>query len=236
MIKINQKFITSLFIFFIVFLLSISAILANNIFNEEKYKIDEEKIYYQIKYLDNEIIKISRLLNTNDSPIKWKELLNHANNLYNSWNSYILDLNNLNIDKKYLINFTKDLDQLIISIKDMNEKNVLIILSNLNYKLIMYINDLNYENYKNILIAKYNLISASLSVKNENWTLAHEYILKANNNVYQVFKKIDMNLYEQYNINQAYIAAKEMENIINIKDMDVFYIKYQIALDKLENL
>ena len=30
--------------------------------------------------------------------------------------------------------------------------------------------------------------------------------------------------------------VKEMENVINIKDMDVFAIKYKIAISKLENI
>lgn len=234
--KINQKIITSIFIFFIVLLLSISIILANNVLGEEKIQINKEKIYYQIKYLDNEIISISRLLNINETKIDWVELLNLTTKLYNSWNSYILDFNNLNIDKKYLTNFSKDLDELTVSIKYMDKRGSLNNLSKLYNKLIIYINDLNYEDYKNILLTKYNLILASSIVETGNWTLAHEYILKASDNIYKVFSKININEYEQYNINQAYVAVKEIENLINIKDIDVFNIKYNIAIQKLENI
>jgi len=234
--QINQKIITSIFIFFIVLLLSISIILANNVLVEEKVEINEEKIYYQIKYLDNEIISMSRLLNINETKINWEEVLNHTSKLYNSWNSYILDFNNLNIDKKYLTNFSKNLDELTISIKYMDKRGALANLSKLCNKLIIYSDDLNYENYRNILLTKYNLILASSVINTGNWTLTHEYILKASDNIYKVFSKIDINQYQQYNINQAYIAVKEMENLINIKDIDVFNIKYNIAIQKLENI
>jgi len=234
--KINEKIITSTFIFFIVLLLSISIILANNLGNKGSIEIDEEKIYYQIKYFDNEIIFMSKLLNINETKINWEELLNHTNNLYNYWNSAILDLNNLDIDKKYLTDFSRDLDELIISIKYMDKKSSLSNLSKLYNKLIIYIDDLNYEDYKNILSTKYNLLLASSIVETGNWTLAHEYLLKASENIYKVFNKIDMSIYEQYNINQAYVAVKETENIINTKDIDVFYIKYWIAISKLENI
>ena len=47
---------------------------------------------------------------------------------------------------------------------------------------------------------------------------------------------MDNNQYNQYNINQTYIAVKELENIINVRDLDVFYIKYNIAMQKLQNI
>lgn len=234
--KINQKIITSIFIFFIVLLLSISMILANNVLGEEKVEINEEKIYYQIKYLDREIIYMSRLLNINETQINWEELLNHTNNLYNYWNSAILDLNNLDIDKKHLTNFSKELDEFTISIKYMNKREALVNLSKLYNKLIIYIDDLNYPNYQNILLTKNNLLLASSIIETGNWTLAHEHLVKASDNMYRVFNKIDINSYMQYNINQAYVAVKEMENIINIKDIDIFNIKYNIAIQKLENI
>lgn len=234
--KINQKIITSIFIFFIVLLLSISIILANNVLGEEKIEINKEKIYYEIKYFDNAIIYMSTLLNINEAQINWKELMNHTINLCNYWNSAILDLNNLDIDKKYLTNFSTDLDKLIISIKDMDKKGSLINLSDLYNKLIIYTDDLNYPNYQNILLTKYNLILASSIIETSNWTLAYEYIIKASNNIYKVFNNIDIDSYEQYNINQAYVAVKEMENLINIKDVDVFNIKYNIAIQKLQNI
>ena len=234
--KINQKIITSIFVFFIVLLLSISIILANNVGNKENIKINEEKIYYQIKYIDNEIIYMSRLLNINETQIKWEELLNHTNNLYNYWNPVILDFNNLNIDKKYFKNFSKDLDKLTISIKYMDKKEALVNLSDLYNKLTIYIDDLNYQNYQNILSTKYNLLLASSVIETGNWTLAHEYILKASDKMYKVFNNIDINTYTHYNINQAYVAIKEMEELINIKDIDVFNIKYNIAIQKLENI
>ena len=149
--KINLKIITSIFVFFIILLLSISIILASNVSNKENIEIDSEKIYYQIQYFDNEIIYMSTLLNNNESQIDWKELLNHTNNLYNYWNSSILDFNNLNIDKIYLTNFSKELDKLTVSIKYMDKTQTFVNLSDLYKKLIIYIDSLNYPNYQNIL-------------------------------------------------------------------------------------
>ena len=234
--KINQKIITSIFIFFIVLLLSISIIMANNAELETNIEIDEEKIYYEIKYFDNEIIYMSSLLSVDERKINWEELLNKINNLYNYWNSAILDLNNLDIDKKYLTSFGKKLDQLTLSIKYQNSKGVLNDLIELYEKLIIYIDKLDYENYQHVLSTKHNLLLARITAETGNWTLVHEYILKSSDNIYKVFNKIDLNVYAQYNINQAYSAIREMENLINIKDIDVFNIKFNIAIKKLESI
>ena len=42
--------------------------------------------------------------------------------------------------------------------------------------------------------------------------------------------------HNQYNINQEYIAIKELENLINIKDLEVFYFKYNNAIEKIEKI
>ena len=70
----------------------------------------------------------------------------------------------------------------------------------------------------------------------ENWTLTHEYILKSSENISNLLNSIEYNKYTQYNINKAYIAVKELENLINIKDLEVFYFKYHTAINKLNIL
>ena len=103
--------------------------------------------------------------------------------------------------------------------------------------LIIYYETFNYnENYTNILYAKNNLLTAYSIVEKGNWTLVHESIVKSSEYLSNIVNNINNNQYSQYNINQAFIAVKELENIINVKDLDIFYIKYIIAIKKLDNL
>ena len=229
--KINRNIIILIFICFIIFVLSLYTVKANNKTNNE---VNEEKIYYEIKYWDSKFISIlNQLYNTNDN-INWKELDGELSLLYNYWNSVILDLNYLDIDKRQLTNFGKNLDELSIAIKYMNKKSILNSLIKLYYKLIVYSETLNFNNYTQVLLTKYNLLLSIYMAYNNNWTLSHEYIIEASKSIDYLLKYDDNK--NQYNINQAYVAVKEMENIINIKDIDVFHIKCKIALDKLENL
>ena len=230
--KNYRKILISIFIFLILTLLSISIIIANN--TNTIGEVNKEKIEYQIKYLDSEIINMSDLLNNN---INWEELKNRQDILYNSWNSTILDLNNLNLDKKYLTDFGKILDNLSISIKNLDRQGCLDNLLKLYERLIIFNQTLEFDdNYTNILQTKFNLLTAYSIVENGNWTLTHESILKSDEYLSIVVNSMDNNRYNQYNINQAYIAVKELENLINIKDLDIFYLKYDIAMKRLQNI
>ena len=219
--------------FLIVTLLSISIIIANNT-NNGNLDINKEKIYYQIKYLDSEITSMTNILN---GLINWQELQNRTIRLYNYWNSTILDLNRLEIDNTYLTDFGKKLDNLSISIKNQDKQECLNNLLDLYSRLSIYSKVLDYDsNYTNILLCKYNLITAYFIVEKGNWTLTHESITASTSCLSNVVNSMENNRYKQYNINQAYIAVKEMENLINVKDLDIFYMKYNIAIEKLENI
>ena len=233
--KFNKKILISIFVFFIVLLLSISIIIDNNSNNEVSSE-NKEKLYYEIKYLDNEIIIMSNLIN-NSANIDWQELQTNTKKLYNYWNSTILDLNTLSLDKNYLTNFGKILDNLTVSIKNKDKQASLDNLVRLYNNLTIYFESLNYDDkYTNILYAKYNLLVAYSIVEKENWTLTYESIVRSTNYLSNVVNSMDNNQYNQYNINQTYIAVKELENIINVRDLDVFYIKYNIAMQKLQNI
>lgn len=238
--KNNKKIIISIFVFSIIVLLSISIIIANNTTSNTKIEIDKEKIYYEIKYIDSQIVTMMNLLNNlmreETFYINWQELQKQTRNMYNYWNSSILDFNNLDIDKNHLTDFGKDLDNLIISINNNIREDTINNIISLYNKLIIYSESLNFSNYNQILITKKNLLTAVSIVESGNWTLTHEYILKASESITNAVNSIENNEYNQYNVNQAYIAIKELENLINIKDLEVFYFKYNNAMEKLEKI
>ena len=237
----NKKILISVFIFLIVLLLGISIIIANNTSNgvSSEYK---EKIYHQIRYLDSTIIDMSNTLNNlnkNSSKvyINWEELQTTIEPLYRYWNSIILDLNNLEIENNHLTDFGKILDNINLSIKSKDKQSSLENLTKLYNKLVIYAQNLEYnEAYTNVVCTKYYLLTAYSIAEKGNWTNVHELILNADSYLLNVVNSMESGKYNQYNINQAYVAVKEMENLINVKDLDIFYLKYKIAMEKLEGL
>lgn len=238
--KNNNKIIISIFIFFIILLLIISIILINNSSKKMNSEIDKEKIYYEIKYFDSQIVYMINLINNVEGIekfyIDWEELQKHTKVLQEYWNSAILDFNNLEIEKNNLTDFGKILDNLSVSVKNTSKENTLSNLIALYNKIFIYSESLNDYYYNTILVIKFNLFNAYSVAETGNWTLVHEYILKSSDEIANLVNSIENNKYNQYNINQAYIAVKELENIINIKDLDIFYFKYNNAINKLNIL
>lgn len=236
----NKKNIISIFVFLIIFLLVISLILLNNSLKKTNIEIDEEKIYYEIEYFDSQFVYMINLLNNvqqiDDFYINWSELEKNTQILTNYWNSVILDFNYLDIDKNYLTSFGKNLDTLYIFIKNKDKDNTINNIITLYNDLIIYSETLNNYYNNTILNIKYNLLIAYSIVEKNNWTLTNEYIIKASEDMANILNSIENNQYNQYNINQAYIAIKELENIINEKNIDLFYLKYNIANKKIEQL
>lgn len=236
----NKKIIISSFVFFIILLLIISIIIFNNLTKKPDLEIDEEKIYCEIEYFDLQFFYMINLLNnveqSNDFYINWSELENNTQILTNYWNSVILDFNYLDIDKNHITSFGKNLDTLYISVKNKDKDNMLNNIITLYKGLISYSETLNNYYNNTILNIKYNLLNAYSIIEKNNWTLTYEYIVKASENMSNLVNSIENNKYNQYNINQAYIAIKELENIINVKDIDLFYLKYKIVNQKLKQL
>lgn len=232
--KKYEKILSGSFIIVIIILLIISIIIISN--NNSNNDINKEKIYYQIKYIDNQINDLFKNC-YNNNYISWNEFGTDIKYLYDYWNSAILDFNNLEIDKQYLTNFGKILDDVAISINNQNKQETLKKLLILYKNLIIYSETLNYNSsYTNILYAKYNLLKAYSIAENKNWTLIYENVLECGNFLLNTVNSIENNKYSQYNINQAYISVKELENIINVKDIDIFYMKFKVAIEKIENI
>ena len=238
--NINKKIIISIFVFFIILLLSISIIIAKNSSNKTNIETDTEKIYYEIKYMDSQLIYMLHLLNNIDTDINfyinWEELNNQTQSLYGYWNSVILDFNYLDIDKNTLTKFGQDLDQLSIAISNEDKDTVANKLLELYQNLIIYSQILNDNKYKILLTTKYNLLNSLVIAEKENWTLTYEYIQTASNNISNLVNQMDNNKYIQHNINQAYISMKELENIINSKDLKIFYFKYKMVMNNIEKI
>ena len=238
--KVNKKNIISIFVFLIILLLSISIIIAKNSSNKTNIETDTEKLYYEIKYIDSQLILMLHSLNNielnEDFYINWEELSKQTQSLYRYWNSVILDLNYLDIDKNNLTKFGQDLDQLSIAINNEDKDMTVNKLLELYQKLISYSQTIKNNKYNILLITKYNLLNSLAIVEKENWTLTYEYIQTASNNISNLVNQMDNNQYIQHNINQAYISMKELENIINSKDLKIFYFKYKMVMNNIEKI
>lgn len=202
--------------------------------NNTHTNANDEKIYYEIKFLEDMLLEMS---NTIYNSGNWQDLQNQAIVLYNFWDSCILDLNSLSIDKVHLTDFGGVLDNLFVAIQNNDRTATIISLSNLYNKVLLYYENLSFDKVSlNISYSKYNLLMARISSESQNWTITYEYIKKCSEYMLSIIASEDYSKYSQYNINQTYISVKELESIINSKNINIFNLKYNIAIKKMSNI
>lgn len=236
----NKKVIVFITILAFLFITGsiVTLVLATNGTNNTEI----EKANSQILYLDNEIITTLNMLNNisgdynentlnRNTNIDWDNIEKNISKLYSSWNSIIIDFNNLNMKNTSLTDFGKKLDDVTISIKNKDKLRSLSNLCDLYYLLIPYTNSYNSSlELKNNINTKYYLIRAYSLIDTNNWTLISDNIIKAEQCYYNNINSVNIDENNQFNQNKIYVSIKELENIIITKDVDLFYLKYKIVM------
>ena len=224
--------IVCLTIFFVILGSIIKVITANN---DNNKNISNEKIDLEILYLDKKLSNIyNQLLNENTN-IDWNKIDKEMYDLYSSWNSIIIDLNNIQIKNVDLVNFGKKADDIYISIHERNINNILSNISDLYYLLSLYTN--NYDSNIDIRVnvsSKYYLIRAYSLLYTNNWTLINENILEVEKIYLNYINGIYNNFENNSNINKIYVSIKELENSIKLKNKEIFKIKIKIIIENIK--
>ena len=220
------------FFSFIILLIILASILSM-VFatNENNTNLNNEKIDAEIKYLDEKFSNIYKELLIDGLRVDWNKMQEPIKEIYSSWNSIIIDLNNLQIKNLDLINFGKKVDEISIYINEKNTNNVLLSISDLYSLLAIYTNSYNSNvDIKTKINSKYYLIKAYSLTNTDNWVLINENIAKAEKINLDYITNIDNN----YNISRIYVSIKELENSINLKNKEIFKMKLNIVLEKLD--
>ena len=220
------------FFSFIILLIILASILSM-VFatNENNTNLNNEKIDAEIKYLDEKFSNIYKELLIDGLRVDWNKMQEPIKEIYYSWNSIIINLNNIQIKNLDLINFGKKVDEISIYINEKNTNKVLLSISDLYSLLAVYTNSYNSNvDIKTKINSKYYLIKAYSLTNTDNWVLINENIAKAEKINLDYITNIDNN----YNISRIYVSIKELENSINIKNKEIFKMKLKIVLENLD--
>lgn len=175
---------------------------------------------------------------TKDSQIDWDQIKNDVEDIYISLYSTTLDLYQTNTNQQDIIKFNKEYDNLTKAVKDENKDDTLMQLSILYDYLPKFIENCTEDDKeKTIIKTKNNIFKAYSNLDSEDWNTISDNI----NSATQEFTKIitDVSNQEtgnQYNINKAYVMINELQNAVELKDKEVFLIKYKNLLEELQNI
>ena len=170
---------------------------------------------------------------TKNNDIKWDEIKDEVEILYSIVPVMTLDLYNMNINQDDVLNFNKELDDLTIAVKNENKDNTLIKLANLYRYLPAYASSFSDDlNFISMLEIKSNIFNAYVFVNIGDWNEALNYTNKSIESYSRVLNNIKEN--RNYDISKIYIILNELQNAVNIKDKDVFFIKYKNFQEEIE--
>ena len=191
----------------------------------------EESEAKQYKIEENGIL-------TKDSEIDWNQIKNNVERIYVSLYPMTADLYQIYTNQQDIVDFNKEYDNLIKIVKDEDKQVTLNELSILYDYLPKFVEACTDKEKEKVIIKTKSYIFKAYSVlEEEKWENVSENV----NSAIQEFSKIvtnesDRESRNQYTLNKAYVMIKELQNAINLRDKEVFLIKYKNLLEELQNM
>ena len=191
--------------------------------SEKKQTINKSEMQY------------SSLLNTESTETNWDLIKSDMEILHSTWNTIVIDLNKKTINEEDISSFGKELDSATISIKDENKEESLEKLAKM-YSFLPKLLENNDETSKNIKNVKMHVINAYSLAEKNNWNDISAEINQAIINFDAMMSNkqyIDQNT---FNIEKTKVELKELQNAADLKDKQIFYIKYRNLMEQLGTL
>ena len=175
---------------------------------------------------------------TSESNVDWDTIKNKIEELYISISIVTLDLYKINTDQENILGFNSELDNLAIAAKNEDKQKTLDCLATLYSYLPKYIETIKNtdQNYANILKTKSNVFYGYSLLDTDNWNDIDGYNKKAIEEFSNILKNSSFDIQNETTINKIYIDLNELQNAINLKDKEIYLIKYKNLLEQLNNL
>lgn len=171
-------------------------------------------------------VKSNNILIDLDSKIDWDYIKNTAQLLYTSWPTIMIDLHSVNIKNNDILSFSTNLDNLIVNIENEDKRSTLNSLAILYSYIPIYKEQYSDDTDKiNISYTKSCIINAYVLLEDDKWNDIQTEISKAGEYFSLIINSVNDNR-NQANISKTYVLLNEMNNVINLKDKKLFYLKY----------
>lgn len=174
---------------------------------------------------------------TGNKEIDWETIQNETETTYTMLSNLTLDLYQVDIEQNDILGFNAEYDNLTKAVKEKDKQKTLVELSKLYEYLPKFIDKSTNDNKeKTIINTKNHILRAYSNLEKEDW----KEISKNINNAIEEYSKILIDVSSedknQYNINKAYVMISELKNCINLKDKEIFLIKYRNILEEFAKM
>lgn len=177
------------------------------------------------------------VLSNDRNQIDWNSLKLKVENLYETWSTVTIDLQQVIEKKDSILAFNTYLDSLISAIQSQNKIEALGQVANLYQLLPSYLEAFS-PNQEKISLAKTKsfLITAYAIVEKEQWDQISQAMASAEENFLPFINNTQTDENKQADRNKVYILLKELIKTVNEKNKEIFYLKYKIVIQELNNI
>ena len=181
-------------------------------------------------------LKLNGVLTTTKD-INWDIVKSEVENLYTSIPTMTMDLYQLNINKDEILNFNKEIDNLVTVVNEENKESTLQTLSVIYDYLPKFLESAKGEDviYKKVVVTKANIFKGYSKLDSGKWDEISQDIQNGINTFTELLSNPDViNSNNQYSVNKIYIMLNELQNAVNMQDVSVFLIKYKNLIEEIE--
>ena len=201
--------------------------------NNVQAKTDEE-----ISFIEDNIFNIANKYAKGEylknDIIEWEKILKDEKKINNCLDSILIDLSQMDIENKDIVEFSNRLNNLIIVTSEKKENNVIIELSNLYSLLPGYMekysddnNEIDKRKIKALVLACYS------SANSNNWEEAKNKINDIDKKYSEMMNDIGFMQENEYNLNKVYVLIQELKTAIYLENMDLVNLKYINLIEKM---
>lgn len=172
-----------------------------------------------------------------NSDINWDYIKKEAEEVSSAMPSITLDLYDISLNQSDILNFNKEYDNLLSSIKQEDKEKTMSSLNTLYSYIPKFIkNCSNDKQYKTIINTKQYILSAYSILDSEDWDKINAQIKLAVDTYSKLITDINLETEKQYNINKVCIMINDIQNSTTIKSKDIFLIKYKNIIEELNTI
>lgn len=168
--------------------------------------------------------------------INWDLIKPEIELLNESWNVIVLDLYTLNVKNDVILDFSNKLNKCIVAIKNEDKAQSLKTLANLYSSIPVFLKEIkDDENTQKIRQTQSYVINAYSLVEDMGNTEIRNNITKAIETYSEIMSDVNYTKDHSYKVNKIYVLLNELLNSLDEKDSDVFYIKYKVFMEAVNN-
>lgn len=197
-----------------------------------------DKLNAELEYVEDLIFKIANKHAkgeyVEEDKFKWEDIKEDIQKINNTWNTLILDLTEVNVSNQDIIDFSNDLNDLLISVSKENEVVMLEKLNDMYAKVIVFKE--SYSENKNQIQKnkiKSEILSIYALINKDDYESAKTKIANTIDTYKSMMNDISYAEENAYNLNKIYVLLEEFSNSIQTENYDLIRMKYIVTVENL---